>query len=379
MTGCGPSAPPTVDVLTLSGSYGDMGTAYGAAKRDDIGKNYASYARSFRDSAGLTDTDIERWGNHFRRLVSVYSADIDAMLTAMADAAGISAEQAYALNSRTELLYGSGYHEEGCTSLAVLGSRSASGSTFLAQNWDWRLDQGPLSFVMVTQDLEGHNVVTLCEAGMLAKAGMNSAGIGVCSNMLVSDRDGAGAGIPYHILLRGVLQATNLSDAIEAVTRSARISSGNFLIAARGGEAIDVEFSPDDFGWLLPHDGLIAHANHFESGLSVKDLRRNVSPLTLIRSGRVRHLLEDQLGARQVSVRDVQTVLTDHLSHPKSICRHPTVSDEPLEQSASLFSVLMDMEAGRMVINPYPVCESTPYTIDLTNLESRPVDRSKHD
>jgi isopenicillin-N N-acyltransferase-like protein len=206
---------------------------------------------------------------------------------------------------------------------------------------------------------------------MLAKAGMNSAGIGVCSNMLVSDRDGAGAGIPYHFLLRGVLQATNLSDAIEAVTRSSRISSGNFLIAARGGEAIDIEFAPNDFGWLLPQDGLIAHANHFESGLPVKDLRRNVSPLTLIRSGRVRHLLEDRLRTRDVSACDVQAVLKDHLSHPKSICRHPAIADDPLEQSASLFSVLMDMDAERMMVSPYPVCESIPYTIDLSDLGSR--------
>jgi isopenicillin-N N-acyltransferase like protein len=32
-----------------------------------------------------------------------------------------------------------------------------------------------------------------------------------------------------------------------------------------------------------------------------------------------------------------------------------------------------------MVITPYPVCESTPHTIDLTDLESRPADRRIHD
>jgi len=78
-----------------------------------------------------------------------------------------------------------------------------------------------------------------------------------------------------------------------------------------------------------------------------------------------------------VSVSDVQTVLKDHLSYPKSICRHPDIADHPLEQSASLFSVVMDLDAGRIMFSAYPVCESTPYTIDFTDLQSEPAAQTR--
>lgn len=345
-------------LLVVEGEYGQMGAAIGAATADLVGRNLEAYQRRFRDEAGLSDADVRHWGGRYREVAGRYDADIRATLDGLADGAGQPAEYIYALNARTEMLYGSAYREEGCTSVAVLGSRTADGHTLLAQNWDWNAEQGPVTFLLATRDPEGFSVLTLAEAGMLAKSGLNSAGLGVCANLLVSDADRGGDGVPYHLLLRGVLQSRTMADAHRKVLPQPRISSGNLLIADAGGEAIDFEVAPGDFGYLVPDDGLITHANHFDSAIGVKDLKRDTAALTLLRPIRARHLLEPSLARRDVTLADIQSTLRDHYSYPDSICRHINASDESCV--VTVYSVIMDMDARVLSIASHPACEE-PY------------------
>ena len=76
----------------------------------------------------------------------------------------------------------------------MLGTHTANGHTLLAQNWDWHPDQRDAMVLLTTTDESGHRVLALTEAGMLAKTGLNSAGVGLCVNMLGTDRDGVAPG-----------------------------------------------------------------------------------------------------------------------------------------------------------------------------------------
>lgn len=345
-------------LLVVEGDYDRMGAAVGAATGELIGRNLDAYQRRFRDEAGLSDADVRRWGGRYRDVAGRYDGDIRATLDGMAEGAGQPVEYIYALNARTEMLYGSAYREEGCTSLAVLGTRTADGHTLLAQNWDWNAEQGPVTFLLATRDAEGFSVLTLAEAGMLAKSGLNSAGLGVCANLLISDADRGGEGVPYHLLLRGVLQSRTMADAHRKVLPQPRISSGNLMIADAGGEAIDFEVAPGDFGYLVPDDGLITHANHFDTAIGVRDLKRAEAALTLLRPVRARHLLEPALARRDVTIADVEATLHDHYSFPDSICRH--VKDSDADRICSVYSVIMDMDARALSIASHPACEQ-PY------------------
>jgi isopenicillin-N N-acyltransferase-like protein len=351
---------PGPSVISVEGSYEEMGTELGGRTSELIECNLHAYLRLFRDFAGLSDADIIRWGGIFLGVIREYDRQIAAMLDGMAEGAGQRVEHLAALNARTELLYGSGYREEGCTSLAVLGKHTANGHTLLAQNWDWRPDKGPVTFLIATRDTEGFAVLSLAEAGMLAKSGLNSAGLGVCANILVSDQDAAGAGVPYHILLRGVLQAKTMSQAQRQVLSVRRISSGNVLIADASGEAIDLELAPDTFGYLLPECGLLTHSNHFQVALPLRDLIRTTSALTLLRPARARRLLEDAASAFNVGMADVVGVLRDHYSFPDSICRHPDPAVAPEEQSSSVYSIVMDLDARDLYIAAASPC-TQPY------------------
>lgn len=348
-----PAGPP---LIALEGSYPQMGEELGRRTRDLVERSLHTYQRRFRDEAGLGDDDVRRWGGRYRQIAHTYDTRIAQMLEGLAEGAGQPVEQICALNARTELLYGTGYRDEGCTSIAVLPEHTAEGHTLLAQNWDWQPQQGPVTFLLATRDEEGMEVLTLAEAGMLAKSGLNSAGIGVCANLLVSDRDRGGEGVPYHFLLRGVLQAPRMSVATRQVLDVARISSGNLLIADAGGEAIDLEVAPEVFGYLLPEDGVVTHANHFASDIPVRDMKVAGSALTLLRAARSRRLMLRSVARGTTKPEDIVEVLRDHFSFPDSICRHPDPDQPENEAVASVYSVVMDLDARELYIASHSPC-----------------------
>jgi isopenicillin-N N-acyltransferase-like protein len=279
------------------------------------------------------------------------------MLDGVAAGSAVPVDEIYALNGRTELLYGT---PNECTSLGVLGEH-----TQLAQNWDWYPDQRPYTLLLATRDESGFAVASLVEAGMLAKSGLNAAGLGVCVNLLGCDRDGRPGGVPYHVLLRAVLEADELGNAIRAVCQSPRGASINLLVGQAyggrgGGEIIDLELVPGDVGLLHPVGGLMTHANHIESALPVRDTLTDLGGSSFFRAARARRLLE-----RGVSMQDT---LADHAGFPHAICRHIDERDDEVERSETLYSVLLDLDDRRIGIATGPPCKADYGWVELEKL-----------
>jgi isopenicillin-N N-acyltransferase-like protein len=263
----------------------------------------------------------------------------------------VAVEEIYALNGRTELLYGT-FEPSECTTLGLIGD-----GTVIGQNWDWHPDQRPFSLLLATTDENGFSVVTLAEAGMLAKTGLNSAGLGVCVNMLGCDRDGTRGGVPYHVILRAALESSDLTVALRRVCSSPRGASINLLIGQAydgpgGGEVVDVELVPGDVGLLHPDEhGRIAHANHLESGVAVRDYLKDLGSSSFFRGARARRLL-----AGGMSMVDI---FADHAGFPNAICRHTDERDVYDDRSETIFSVLLDLDDQRLGIAEGPPCGST--------------------
>lgn len=370
---------PVPPVIRVSGPPAELGAAYGEAARELIGANLERYRRRFREQAGLDATALAAAGEAFRAATVEHHPRVAAMLDAVALGAGVPRAEVYALNARTELLYGSPPGLEGCTSLGVLGTHTADGHLLLAQNWDWHPDQSDMSLLLHSTDERGHTVLALTEAGMLAKAGLNSAGVGMCLNMLASDRDGLTTrpGVPYHVLLRAVLEVGHLAGASRAACRSPRNASLNVLLghagdpahgdAASGGELLNLELVPGDVAWLHPVDGMLVHANHLEALTTVHDLQKDWGDSSLYRAARARRLLGRRTAAGPVRVDDLVAVLSDHGAYPHSICRHVDERDDPLERSQTLCSVVLDLDARRLGVTVGPPCANGYEWFDLAD------------
>jgi isopenicillin-N N-acyltransferase-like protein len=357
----------SLPVVSVRGAPAECGEAYGVAARERIGANVEAYLRRFREQAGLERERVHHAGEAFRAATVVHHPRIADMLDGVAAGAGVPVAEIYALNGRTELIYGTAQE---CTAIGVLGTHTATGHLLMGQNWDWHPDQLDAMLLLRTTDERGFTVLTLAEAGMLAKTGLNSAGLGQCLTMLGSDRDGLTSppGVPYHVIARATLEADSLGWATRMACRSPRNASINLLLGEAGdreygdpaitGELIDLELVPGDVGWLHPVDGMITHANHLDSRLPVHDVQKDLGGSSLYRAARARRLLADASATGKAMLEDLAAVFRDHACYPHAICRHLDERMPLLERSQTICSLLLDLDDRRLGIAAGQPCQA---------------------
>ncbi|MBX6369441.1 MAG: peptidase C45, partial [Rhodospirillales bacterium] len=286
------------------------------------------------------------------------------------------------INVRTEVMFAAkareaeaaagGPHE--CSSFAALPEATPHGGTLVGQNWDWLLHTSDTVVVLEASQEDGPDFVTVVEAGLLAKTGFNSSGVGLCTNALVTAADVGAPGVPYHVVLRAILDSETLSDALVALQSGVRSSSANYLIAHEDGVALDVEAAPGDFSQLYllyPDDGVLLHTNHFVSpDFDGRDVSVWAMPDSPFRLARLRDLVRAGRGA--LSEEAWERILGDHATYPLGICCHPDPRLSELERSATVASVVMDLPGRRLLLADGHPC-STPYReLDYREFLSKP-------
>jgi len=229
----------------------------------------------------------------------------------MAEGSGLRFEDVLALNVRSEVMFAakarqalsrpvSGAGE--CTAFAALPERSG-GHMLIGQNWDWLPHSFDTVAVLEARQIGRPAFVTVVEAGLLAKLGMNSAGVGLVTNAIVTDLDRGEPGIPYHVLLRSVLDSETVTDVLSGLQAGFRSSSANYLLASADGVALDVEAAPGDFSRLRvsgPEDGLLLHTNHLlQTQPGVTDVSLWAMPDSAVRLQRARPLLARAISRAQ--------------------------------------------------------------------------------
>ncbi|WGW11324.1 C45 family autoproteolytic acyltransferase/hydrolase [Saxibacter everestensis] len=346
-------------LLQLSGPLQAIGGQLGEATAAEVSENFENYARNFRDKAQLDDADVARLGTEFRRLTHEWHPRIGAALDALAEGAGVSTNAVYAINARTELLAGSPLPlPDACTASAVLPAASATGNVLLGQNWDWASDTPDTTILLATRDERGHEVLCLAEAGMLAKVGLNDAGLGLTVNLLRSESDGPRAGVPYHVRLRAALEEREFGAAVAAASAGPRAASVNILIAQAGEHpsAVDLELSPDGASELTPDDGLLVHTNHFRAKNDVSDVGPKTMPSTGARCAQAEAILRPLRG--RISTDTLEQVFRDHSGGIDAICRHAGADLRLPPGDKTVYSVVMDLSVRRFGIAPGPVCHN---------------------
>lgn len=341
--------------VRISGSPLQRGRRYGEQARDRIARSVEAYAAVFEELAGLRWPDVLAFARPFAGAIERFDARYMEEIRGLAEGAGQELAAILALNVRSEIMLsakarearqlGAGVPPGECTAIAALPAVTDSGRTILAQNWDWLPHTTETLVVLEVEQDEGPSYVTVVEAGLLAKAGFNSCGVGVATNTLISAADVGEVGVPYHVTLRALLDAENLPAALASLQRCSRSASANYLLAQIGGQAVDVEARPGDYSQLrliAPTDGVLVHANDFLSTSGVTDVGIWWMPDSPFRCMRARSLLEAREGA--VSVEALQRVLTDHANHPAGICAHADPLDKPTEQGETAASLIMDLE-----------------------------------
>ena len=277
----------------------------------------------------------------------------------IAEGAGVAPDEILALNARSELMFTAARRQTGeiaaeCTSFAVLPEASENSHTIVGQNWDWLPFAAETVVYVEAHRSDGPNYVTIVEAGLLAKMGFNDAGLGVCTNTLVSSRDVGQPGVPYHVLLRTLLDAPTMTDATRCLMTAERALSANYLLAHSDGLAVNVETLPggrEGVSVSMPWDGVLAHTNHFVApDFAPLDARVAQHPHSLFRLDAMRRGL--RRGAGEISMSLLTETLRSHQNKPDGICGHPDERVPAMEQRATVTSVVADLASGELWLTP---------------------------
>jgi isopenicillin-N N-acyltransferase like protein len=382
--------------VRVQGTGYERGRQYGAQARTRVHLSVQAYQRVFAHYAGWDWPTVRRAAAGFEAPIAGFRPAYLEEMRGIADGAGLDLADVLAINVRTEVIYAALARQARlgpqaspaakmpaakmpaeCSAFAVAPvPGEGPGVTLVGQNWDWLLHSAQTLVVLEARQDDAPDFVTVVEAGLLAKAGMNAAGLGLVTNALVTDADTGAPGLPYHVLLRAMLDCATVTEALAVLQSGTRSSSANYLIAHSSGTVLDVEAAPGDFTRLyplFPDHGVLLHTNHFLSPrIHPVDLSLWAMPSSAVRLQRLR-----ASAPRAAARDDFRALLSDHADYPHSICAHPDPAEHPCEQGATIASVLMDLSAGQLWVAAGPPCQAPYQRLEAMPTDDRPAARTR--
>ncbi|MBE0488649.1 MAG: peptidase C45 acyl-coenzyme A--6- aminopenicillanic acid acyl-transferase [Halomonas sp.] len=340
-----------LSLTALSGSRREVGQAHGRAHAPLIQRSLEVYDRLFHDFVGIRWVRARVEAERFGRMIERGFPEILEEMDAIAEGAGVDFADILTLNCRSEisLTRASG----GCSAFAL----QRGGTQWLAQNWDWRTDQLHNVVVLKIHGRDAAPLVSVGEAGMVAKIGMNAHGIGVCLNAIRSQT--CGEGLPIHVALRKILESPDMAGALAVASQDRVCSPAHFLVASAEGEAVGLEVHPGEPGRLGAEGGVVTHTNHLyapDATAQVEDFPR---PDSRPRLARLDALLRQELAAQApVDEKALFAILSDHDGEPLSLCRHFNPAQPAEERMETLFGVVMNLSQRRLALRHGKPCES---------------------
>jgi hypothetical protein len=244
---------------------------------------------------------------------------------------------------------------ERCSSFSVV----AGAKTILAHNEHWLAgDRGNVAVVLDLPDERPVAVASPTIVCCLPAVGVNDHGgaQGIGSLTASDDR----VGVPRVLMSRHALEAVDREDAVARAGHPARAGGYGHVYAFANGDALTVETTGTELAVL---DGPGPHTNHYlDERLAA--LGPEPAAGSVARLERLRLLLAER---RPQSVPEVMDILRDHGSSPQAICLHPD-PEEGEEASAVVFSMVADLQEGRMWVAPGNPCETEYEEVDLSGV-----------
>ncbi|CDZ32489.1 Peptidase C45 acyl-coenzyme A:6-aminopenicillanic acid acyl-transferase [Neorhizobium galegae bv. officinalis] len=376
--------PLPCPLIEISGTPFERGQQYGEQAAERILKGIGHYKDQLH-SSGLKDSDLAAMIDRFASAIEDYGPQYIEEMRGIAKAVDTDLAAILLLNARTEILKLARRREkgqadfiqsDGCTGVFVMPSATRDNVFIHAQNWDWKAECAETAIVLKIKRSDGPDIITFTEAGGLARTGFNSAGISISGNYLETDRDYRELGVPLAIIRRKVLEQDHLAMSMQAVYGTRKSASNNMMIGHAHGVAIDFECAPDETFLVHPENGVLVHANHFQSQVALsKLLDKGVvnMPDSLYRDLRVRQLIEPHVG--KVTVDTVKAALSDTFESPWSVCRPPRKSLSN-NQSATVAMIVMVPGEGRMEVALLPALGAHFWNYGL-DMRIRPVEEPR--
>lgn len=332
-------------VVHAEGDAAARGTAIGAELGDLIHRSLDFYRGYFAD---LGVRDLPTAVAPYRAAAERSLPEHVALIAAMARAAEVPEAELFAVNACEELEEGA-VPAERCSSFTAVGP----GYTLLAHNEQWFAGDSGNAAVVVEHPSDRVAIASPTLAACLPAVGMNAHGAAQGIHSLTARDDGVG--IPRVLVSRHTLDARDRRDAVQRAGIDGRAGGYAHLLAFRGGDALTVETSA---GRLAVLDGPGPHTNHYVAP-ELTTVRDEPGEGSVARLDRLTELLAERPPS---SPEEAMELLADHESSPQAICKHADTPDE----STIVFSMVCELESGRMWVAPGCPCETDYEEVDLS-------------
>jgi isopenicillin-N N-acyltransferase like protein len=343
-------------VVYTSGTPRERGRAVGSGFPEEIGGSVEFYRRYF-GRRGIEDLELQGLLAPFLAAAEGALPDSIEVLRGMAEAADVPFDWLFAANTFEEIdPLVEARRIERCTAFVITGP----GTTILAHNEQWLAGDAGCAGIVVDRPEDDTAIVSPTVASWLPAVGLNQRGRAQAVMSLVASDEGVG--VPRVLVSRHALGAADREDAIRRAAMPGRSGGYAYLCAAPGGASFLIETSAKRHAVL---EGVFSHTNHYlDPGLAA--MAESPSPSRTARQDRLSALLAER---RPETVDDAMEILRDHLSPANPICAHP--GEEGEEGDAIVFSMVCDLEAGRMWVAPGNPCESPFEEFDVRELVAR--------
>ncbi|MEU7297244.1 C45 family peptidase [Streptomyces exfoliatus] len=281
----------------------------------------------------------------------------------VAEGAGVPFWTIAALNARTEILAEAGAPRTGeCSTLVHGGDARTTGG----QCWDWH-DELADAWHLQTVTGDVHGFAGITEHGILAKIGVNEAGVGVLFNILGHREDAAG-GVPVHLVARQVLGTAGSFDEAVGMLTSAPVSASTVLTVVTADRAASVELAPAGSAVVAPDGrGRLVRTNHFLTpALAAGELRGRRDPETYDRHRLLTERLRGHTGPFGPDA--LVSLLAAHRDDGAEVCCHAPAEGVLGGRWATLATVAVDPAERRLMVHDGGPCTAGPET--WTRLEA---------
>jgi isopenicillin-N N-acyltransferase like protein len=338
------------------------GREFGARWPAEIAATFDGYAELF-DVKGATTARVRLFAEEALRSCEEWAPALAAEMAGIAEGAGLAAWQVGAVNARTEILAALDAVGEGeCSTAVVLPGGGAPPRT--VQTWDWHPHLREVPVLWAYEPCAGRTVRTFTEFGVLAKIGVNTAGLGVHFNILRHASDTAEIGVPVHLVARRILDEATTVDEAVALAKSARTSASTAITVVTADAAATLELCPDGVA-VVPADGALLHTNHFlDPDLAGGERLAVERPLTY---DRLAHLHDHVDGLAVADVTERVSTMLSHGPDRAPVCAHPDPAAALHERWETVATISLDLAAAALVVH-----EGGPCRVDAATWQSFP-------
>ena len=266
----------------------------------------------------------------YKEAISLYCPDIMRELEGLSKGAGITIDQAVLLQIRRELIGVGGFTLSGdCSSF----SQYTTDGPIMGQTIDLNGNMTHLGnvFRIRPQNSQLPEILMYSFSGLLGYMGMNSSGLSVTINLVVSE--GWTPGIPPYLIARAFLGCRSIEECLLLLETIPRASSRSFIISDYRRQVI-VEFTTSMVRVI--EGKFLAHSNHYLHPELQQFDRMNI----FSRNSSIKRLalLEKSLNNDGITLAAVSDVFADHSLYPVGVCAH---NESNIHLNETVASVIM--------------------------------------